>query len=878
MTVLVFLESAFLIVLAITVWRRSRPESPPYSRAIGLLIVSLVVQVGVLAITVPIATWLEADPDAMAQRAPLAALGVAGVYVLRVLVLTVAVWAWLSISRDRLRRSWRGVAILICMVGIVFAPSATTGLTIAMVLPMWRLKWTEAIHGWRRLGLLFMFALLGVLLFAKSSDLQITDHSGEVPTARTVSAILSDLPGATGSIQRLSAPWGHAARASLHLLHMQIVVAFFQLLVLPIRLRGLSLKRRFTVTLAMYRFIPGALTLIFMTLALWLGIGLHRAGMVKESFNTTLDEGLRVTETMLGTLQGPAGERVLTPTAVLAAADRWVGSDERNVVAIVRDLERAAGEAADESDDERWTTAARIVSPDAPPSLVHGHFFGEAPYDSSAGIVLADGHLYLRAARAHHRDDTATLAEVFVRLDSLYLQRVANRIQSDLSIDVTPNVHIGTSSVVVGGDDDAWADTTFTLSAPFTHGREEHGLWDQKLYLARSFIPVGNWMRALGENNTIGAVQLKLRTSPHELVRSITSNTLALTSNAFVIVIFLGIAVVFGLVEFSAVRTGRSIIRGIVDDAKQLSIAARRFGEGDLTHRVPVTGKDEFGRLAATFNSMAANIEEHQGILLKKERLEADLALAREIQQRMLPQGPPTVPGLDVAGLSIPSREVGGDLFYFLPISEGRLGVTIGDVSGKSVPAALLMSNVLAALKTEARLVDEEDQILAHLNRLILEQVEPGRFVTFFYGVLDPRRHRLRYASAGHNPPLLVHQSGETEWLQEGGVPLGVLAEHRYAPAEINLHPGDVLVLYSDGVTEAEKPVDPPPDESETDDLRPVGEFFDEHRLEETARRAREGHAAEIIKEIVDGVSEFTGGADLADDLTLVVVKVAPHA
>jgi serine phosphatase RsbU (regulator of sigma subunit) len=216
-----------------------------------------------------------------------------------------------------------------------------------------------------------------------------------------------------------------------------------------------------------------------------------------------------------------------------------------------------------------------------------------------------------------------------------------------------------------------------------------------------------------------------------------------------------------------------------------------------------------------------------------------------------------------MAGISIPSREVGGDLFYFLPVPEGRLGLTIGDVSGKSVAAALLMSNVLAALKTEVRLVDDEDQILTHLNKLIVEQVEPGRFVTFFYGVVDRENRRLTYACAGHNPPLLIKNDGTTEWLREAGMPLGVLPDNVYEPAEVSMDVGDVLVLYSDGVTEAEKPT--------AEDGEP--DFFDDHRLEETVRGAHRKSATEIIQSVVDSVTRFTGGADLSDDLTLVVVK-----
>jgi sigma-B regulation protein RsbU (phosphoserine phosphatase) len=272
---------------------------------------------------------------------------------------------------------------------------------------------------------------------------------------------------------------------------------------------------------------------------------------------------------------------------------------------------------------------------------------------------------------------------------------------------------------------------------------------------------------------------------------------------------------------------------------------------------------------------MAANIEQHQAVLLEKERLEADLALARDIQQRMLPQAPPVIPGLDVAGLSIPSREVGGDLFYFLPLAKGRLGLTIGDVSGKSVPAALLMSNVLAALKSEARIVDKEDEILDHLNRLIFDQVEPGRFVTFFYGVVDPENRTLRYACAGHNPPLIMRPSGEAEWLKEAGVPLGVMSESTYKPVDAALEPGDVLVLYSDGVTEARRATEAP---HEDDDSRPPddGEFFDEHRLETAVRDAHDKSSAEIISHVMDAVRGFTAGAEQSDDLTLVVVRVAP--
>jgi sigma-B regulation protein RsbU (phosphoserine phosphatase) len=410
----------------------------------------------------------------------------------------------------------------------------------------------------------------------------------------------------------------------------------------------------------------------------------------------------------------------------------------------------------------------------------------------------------------------------------------------------------------------SWADSSFAVEAHATGARvqDSGGFWRSPHFLARAYIPVSNWNESL--SGVKGAAEMTLRVSPQRMLSGIVSNQLVFSSNAIAVLIFLTILVLFLIAEYSAARTGRSIIRGILDDVKGLAEAARRFGKGDLSHRIEVRGRDELGSLSASFNTMAQNIEENQELLLEKERLEADLSLARDIQQRMLPQSPPALPGLDMAGISIPSREVGGDLFYFLPVPEGRLGLTIGDVSGKSVAAALLMSNVLAALKTEARLVEHEDQILTHLNRLIAEQVEPGRFVTFFYGVIDRRQLRLTYACAGHNPPLLVRSNGDTVWLREAGVPLGVLPENVYDPAEVSLEVGDVLVLYSDGVTEAERPT--------TGDGEP--EFFDDYRLEETVNRHHKKSASDIIQSVADAVNQFTGGADLSDDLTLVVVKV----
>jgi serine phosphatase RsbU (regulator of sigma subunit) len=667
----------------------------------------------------------------------------------------------------------------------------------------------------------------------------------------------------------------------LVLLHIQVIVGFLHLLVAPVRLRGLSLKRRFTVAFAMYRFIPGTLAFIFTVLIVYMGIGLHRADVARRIFEQSLDEGLRTAEFLLSSPPfDPAGAR-----RAIRDTDRWAMHPNDRVFAVIRQLEWTTVEPDTADDDkgpvEQWAIRAQVPSHETPEAILGNNFFADIPGDSAIGLMQTDGVLYLRAARVHHANGRGTGAEVFVRVDSLYVARLAGKIQSDVRIDVSPNIHItgGSSLSFDDFEEDqeasgkAWADTAFTVAAPFARDSKHDDFWERTFYLSRAFVPMGNWLVALEENYRVGAVQLKLSTSPRALLESLAGSGRSVVAQLFAIFVLATVGLLFLIVELSAVRTGRGIIKGIVTDVKGLSEAAKKFGEGDLQHRVELSGKDEIGQLASTFNTMAANIEKHQEVLLEKERLEADLALARDIQQRMLPQSAPSIPGLDVAGLSIPSREVGGDLFYFLPLTNGRLGLTIGDVSGKSVPAALLMSNVLAALKSEARIVDNEDEVLNHLNQLIVEQVEPGTFVTFFYGVVDPAARTLRYACAGHNPPLIMRPSGEAEWLEEAGMPLGVMSESTYEPVDAALEPGDVLVLYSDGVTEAARATDKPAgDDGPPDD----DEFFDEHRLEAAVRDARGKSATEIISHIMDAIHAFTDGAEQSDDLTIVVVRVAP--
>jgi serine phosphatase RsbU (regulator of sigma subunit) len=248
--------------------------------------------------------------------------------------------------------------------------------------------------------------------------------------------------------------------------------------------------------------------------------------------------------------------------------------------------------------------------------------------------------------------------------------------------------------------------------------------------------------------------------------------------------------------------------------------------------------------------------------LLERRRLEKELAIAREIQRSFLPQSAPRIAGFDLAGTTLTHDEVGGDYFDFIRISDTRLGVAIADVSGKGIPAALLMAGFRMSLLAEIRNEFAIRAVMRKANTLLHESTERDKFVTAFYGVLDHRNRVLIFSNAGHNPPILVRADDSVEHLIDGGVALGVLPEAHYEERPLALRDGDVLVLYTDGVSEAE-----------TSD----NHLFGTGRLEAVVREHRGETATGILEAIVAAVHAWTGERGPNDDLTLIVIKVLPQ-
>lgn len=244
--------------------------------------------------------------------------------------------------------------------------------------------------------------------------------------------------------------------------------------------------------------------------------------------------------------------------------------------------------------------------------------------------------------------------------------------------------------------------------------------------------------------------------------------------------------------------------------------------------------------------------------LVEKKRIESQLEVARQVQASLLPDREPDVPGFDIAAENLPTYEVGGDYYDFIDLPDGHLGVAIADVSGKGVPAALIMATFRAALRTQVRNDFAIGQIVRKVNYLLWESTSDAQFVTAVYGVLDTGTGRFTYTNAGHNPPIVVRMDGTIEELNRGGPAMGVFEEATYEEAVVDLHSGDSLVLYTDGVVESA-------DEQ--------GREFGLKRLLQTTTVAAELSAFKTVRAILDATRAFSGTDSFADDFTVVVVK-----
>lgn len=284
--------------------------------------------------------------------------------------------------------------------------------------------------------------------------------------------------------------------------------------------------------------------------------------------------------------------------------------------------------------------------------------------------------------------------------------------------------------------------------------------------------------------------------------------------------------------------------------------------KGVLTLLNKKDGK-EFGeddqRLLAIIAAQSAQVVENARLTereLQLVKMQEELRLAAKIQTELLPKTPPEVPGYDIAGRSIPAQAVGGDYFDFIPIAGNRLALCLGDVSGKGLTAAMLMANVQATLRGQASVTLSASECVQRANRLLFQSTSPEKFVTLFYSVLDGTT--LHFCNAGHDHPFLFDDAPEPRRLNAGGIILAMMEDFPFEEESVTLSPDSLLVIASDGITEA---------------MNTQMEQFGEARLVDVIRAHRERPAGEIIDAIVGAAKTHAGAAPQSDDMTVIVMK-----
>jgi sigma-B regulation protein RsbU (phosphoserine phosphatase) len=388
-----------------------------------------------------------------------------------------------------------------------------------------------------------------------------------------------------------------------------------------------------------------------------------------------------------------------------------------------------------------------------------------------------------------------------------------------------------------------------------------------------AFLDYTDWES--GERGTVG---LAIGLSVSRLYARISATPLASLGNfsfgQLLLAGLLFVAALFLIIQSVAFVIGIVLARSITGSVHELFEGTERVRAGDFTHKIAVHRRDQLGELAESFNSMTASIETLLHEREEKQRLEQELAIARQIQMSLLPQGPLHLPGIIVSAHCEPAREVGGDYYDYLPLGPTRAGILIADVAGKGTSAALYMAELKGVVHSLSRTAGSPRELLIEANRIIAPHLDDRSFITMTYAVVDSEQRTFTYARAGHCPLVLVRaRSGPDEVrssiLAPSGMVLGLKLDNGsmfsrvLEEATIVLGSGDVIVLFTDGISEA---------------MSVDGDCYGESRLMQVAEETSGEGVNEMRQQILADIQRFSEGAPQHDDMTMLVLKVGAPA
>jgi len=498
-----------------------------------------------------------------------------------------------------------------------------------------------------------------------------------------------------------------------------------------------------------------------------------------------------------------------------------------------------------------------------------------------ASIILDDGELYFRAINHSHISDSPDdelIVVSSVPLDKSHLESiVANMGRIDVYSERSPDSSADSSttsaarrrnSLDVGG-----TDIDVSSTPKITCGEMPPPAWRFDVELS-SFTPIPNvihWQSGAAKH-----LLMIVRTRP-----SLLYNRLFRTLGEWTSAIWIGLAalaVVFALIEIGAFVIGVRLTRTMTSSVAKLYDATQHVNKGDFTHRIMVDTQDQLASLESSFNSMTESIEKLIGDQKEKQRIESELYIAKEVQDLLFPRDAADLDGLELHGVCRPARTVSGDYYDFLPVGPSSVGLAVGDISGKGISAALMMATVHAFVRAhtltekipalaardgntmsgaEAECCPSPGIVLAQLNQQLFRSTPAQKYATMFLGFYDQQSRQLTYSNAGHLPPIVICADGTTHLLEIGGTVVGLFGDMVYPEGRVTLNPGDIVVAYSDGITEPEND---------------FGDFGEE-RLAQIVQENRNLPLPRISEAILSAVTDWIGGEEQPDDMTVVLAR-----
>ena len=504
------------------------------------------------------------------------------------------------------------------------------------------------------------------------------------------------------------------------------------------------------------------------------------------------------------------------------------------------------------------------------------HQFTPPPSNVLDAVLIVDnGDLYLRAINHAHLSDEPDDELVLVSsipLDKAHLEAIisnigvvnlyggsgdrpraaapisSTRIQlGDEDVDKTPKVTCGTMAPPIS-----------RLDLEFT-----------------SFTPIENAMH--WQSGAVRHLLLTVHTRPSMLYNRL-FRTLGRFSNA-ILGALVAIAVVFAVIEVVAFVIGVRLTRTMTSSVAKLYDATQHINQGNFSHRIHVSSKDQLASLESSFNSMTDSLQKLIAEQKEKQRIESELFIAKEVQDLLFPRDSADLDGLELHGICRPARTVSGDYYDFLNVGPNAVGLAVGDISGKGISAALMMATVHAFVRAHT-LVENvpamaaaqggspapteritccpaPGAVLALLNQQLYRSTPSQKYATMFLGFYDQQTRQLTYSNAGHLPPIVICADGSHHLLETGGTVVGLFGDMTYPEGRVTLNPGDIVVAYSDGITEPEND---------------FGDFGEE-RLKQIVQENRGLPLPRISDAILNAVTDWIGGEEQPDDMTVVLAR-----